>query len=95
MPTFASCSPSVTMRDAPTQVRIQYGGSVKPDNAAELLGQPNIDGALVGGASLEGRRLPGHRRRGSVPGRDRSAADHQTPRSQHDTEFEDHDGALT
>jgi len=34
-------------------VRIQYGGSVKPDNAADLLGQPNIDGALVGGASLE------------------------------------------
>jgi len=35
------------------QVRIQYGGSVKPDNAAELLGQPNVDGALVGGASLK------------------------------------------
>ena len=34
-------------------VRIQYGGSVKPDNAVELLGQPNIDGALVGGASLK------------------------------------------
>jgi len=34
-------------------VRIQYGGSVKPDNAAELLQQPNIDGALVGGASLK------------------------------------------
>ena len=34
-------------------VRIQYGGSVKPDNAAELLGQPEIDGALVGGASLK------------------------------------------
>jgi triosephosphate isomerase len=33
-------------------VRIQYGGSVKPDNAADLLGQPNIDGALVGGAAL-------------------------------------------
>ena len=33
-------------------VRILYGGSVKPDNAAELLKQPNIDGALVGGASL-------------------------------------------
>ena len=33
-------------------VRIQYGGSVKPDNAAELLAQPNIDGALVGGAAL-------------------------------------------
>ncbi len=35
------------------KVRIQYGGSVKPDNAAELLGQPDIDGALVGGASME------------------------------------------
>jgi triosephosphate isomerase len=34
-------------------VRIQYGGSVKPDNAAELLGQADIDGALVGGASLK------------------------------------------
>ncbi|NOY78880.1 MAG: triose-phosphate isomerase [Calditrichaeota bacterium] len=35
------------------QVRIQYGGSVKPDNAESLLGQPDIDGALVGGASLK------------------------------------------
>lgn len=35
------------------QVRILYGGSVKPDNAAELLGQSNVDGALVGGASLK------------------------------------------
>jgi len=35
------------------EVRILYGGSVKPGNAAELLGQPDIDGALVGGASLE------------------------------------------
>lgn len=34
-------------------VVIQYGGSVKPDNAKELLSQPNIDGALVGGASLK------------------------------------------
>ena len=34
-------------------VRILYGGSVKPDNAAELLGQTNVDGALVGGASLK------------------------------------------
>jgi triosephosphate isomerase len=33
-------------------VRLQYGGSVKPENAAELLAQPDIDGALVGGASL-------------------------------------------
>ena len=35
------------------RVRIQYGGSVKPDNAADLLSQPDIDGALVGGASLD------------------------------------------
>ena len=34
-------------------VRIQYGGSVKPDNARELLSQPDVDGALVGGASLD------------------------------------------
>jgi triosephosphate isomerase len=34
---------------------ILYGGSVKPDNAAELVGQPDIDGALVGGASLDPR----------------------------------------
>ena len=34
-------------------VRIQYGGSVKPDNAADLLSQPDVDGALVGGASLK------------------------------------------
>jgi len=34
-------------------LRIQYGGSVKPDNAAELLNQPDVDGALVGGASLK------------------------------------------
>ena len=32
---------------------IQYGGSVKPDNAAELMSQPDVDGALVGGASLK------------------------------------------
>ena len=37
------------------KIRIQYGGSVKPDNAKELLHQPDIDGALVGGASLEAR----------------------------------------
>ena len=38
---------------AAAQLRIQYGGSVKPQNAAELLSQPDIDGALVGGASLK------------------------------------------
>jgi triosephosphate isomerase len=35
------------------KIRIQYGGSVKPENAASLLSQPDIDGALVGGASLD------------------------------------------
>lgn len=35
------------------RVRIQYGGSVKPPNARELMSQPDVDGALVGGASLE------------------------------------------
>ena len=39
--------------DAAAAVRILYGGSVKPANAEELLSQPDIDGALVGGASLE------------------------------------------
>ena len=37
------------------RVRIQYGGSVKPSNARELMSQPDVDGALVGGASLEVR----------------------------------------
>ncbi len=37
------------------RVRIQYGGSVKPANAKELMGQADVDGALVGGASLETR----------------------------------------
>ena len=37
----------------PQALRVLYGGSVKPDNAAELLARPDIDGALVGGASLD------------------------------------------
>ncbi|MCM2490693.1 triose-phosphate isomerase [Burkholderia glumae] len=36
------------------QVSVLYGGSVKPDNARELFGQPDIDGGLIGGASLKG-----------------------------------------
>ena len=44
----ALASPAVAAK-----VRIQYGGSVKPDNAADLAAQPAIDGALVGGASLK------------------------------------------
>ncbi len=39
--------------DAAAAIRIQYGGSVKPNNAPELMGQADIDGALVGGASLD------------------------------------------
>jgi triosephosphate isomerase (TIM) len=40
-------------REAAERVRVLYGGSVKPDNAAEILAQPDVDGALVGGASLD------------------------------------------
>ena len=40
-------------KDAAAAVRIQYGGSVKAANAAELMAQPDIDGALVGGAALD------------------------------------------
>jgi triosephosphate isomerase len=39
--------------DLAEAVRIQYGGSVKPDNTADLMASPDIDGALVGGASLK------------------------------------------
>ncbi len=39
--------------DAADAVRILYGGSVKPDNARELMERPDVDGALVGGASLD------------------------------------------
>ena len=39
--------------EASSSIRIQYGGSVKPTNTAELMAQPDIDGALVGGASLD------------------------------------------
>jgi triosephosphate isomerase len=40
-------------REDAERVRVQYGGSVKPDNAAEILEQRDVDGALVGGASLD------------------------------------------
>jgi triosephosphate isomerase len=39
--------------DTADVIRVLYGGSVKPGNAAELMAQPEIDGALVGGASLD------------------------------------------
>ncbi len=40
-------------KDIAENIRIQYGGSVKPENIAELMQEPDVDGALVGGASLE------------------------------------------
>ena len=40
-------------REAADRVRVLYGGSVKPDNAVEIVAQPDVDGALVGGASLD------------------------------------------
>ena len=40
-------------RDTAVRIRIQYGGSVKPDNIAQLMAQEDVDGALVGGASLD------------------------------------------
>jgi len=43
--------------EAAVRMRILYGGSVKPDNAAEILDQPDVDGALVGGASLDPKGL--------------------------------------
>jgi triosephosphate isomerase len=43
--------------DTAKRVRIQYGGSVKPGNARELMSQPDVDGALVGGASLAARNF--------------------------------------
>jgi len=46
---------SVSDQSTAAQLRIQYGGSVKPENAEELLRQQDIDGALVGGASLNAR----------------------------------------
>ena len=41
--------------DSADACRLLYGGSVKPDNIAELIAQPDVDGALVGGASLDVR----------------------------------------
>ncbi|MEX2209167.1 MAG: triose-phosphate isomerase [Myxococcota bacterium] len=57
---------------AAESIRIQYGGSVKPENAAELMAQPDIDGALVGGASLDPTSFSAiirfRERRAGVPG---------------------------
>ena len=47
--------------DAADRCRVIYGGSVKPDNIRELIAEPDVDGALVGGASLDVQELCGHR----------------------------------
>ena len=46
---------AISDEEIAAKMRIQYGGSVKPDNARTLMSQPDIDGALVGGASLDPR----------------------------------------
>jgi triosephosphate isomerase len=45
--------------EAAAHMVIQYGGSVKPDNAASLLSQPDVDGGLIGGASLKADQFLG------------------------------------
>ena len=58
-------------KEAAEAIRIQYGGSVKPENAGELLSQPDVDGTLVGGASLDPKSFAAiihaavHQRKGS------------------------------
>jgi triosephosphate isomerase len=44
-------------KDAADKIRIQYGGSVKPDNVKAIMAQPDVDGALVGGASLKAEQF--------------------------------------
>jgi triosephosphate isomerase len=46
---------SVTNPETAENTRILYGGSVKPDNVDDLMACPNVDGALVGGASLKAK----------------------------------------
>jgi triosephosphate isomerase len=47
------CVAEIAGKEAADSVRIQYGGSVKAGTIAELIAQPDVDGALVGGASLD------------------------------------------
>ena len=47
------CYTPYPVEEAAEALRIQYGGSVKPENIKQLMAQPDIDGALVGGASLK------------------------------------------
>ena len=53
MEQFGQQLENYTAKKLPNEVRIQYGGSVNPENIVELLSMEHIDGALVGGASLQ------------------------------------------
>jgi triosephosphate isomerase len=55
MPSFAGYSLKLFGESVAQKVRILYGGSMKPANAPDLLAQKDIDGGLIGGASLESR----------------------------------------
>ena len=50
---YQTNSISLAYEETADKIIIQYGGSVKPDNASEIMDMPEIDGALVGGASLD------------------------------------------
>jgi triosephosphate isomerase len=65
-PSFAPSLPN-NGTDVAARIRIQYGGSVKPNNAAELMACPDIDGALIGGAALEPQSFLEIIRNGTVP----------------------------
>jgi len=60
---------SVTSEDTATSVRIQYGGSVNAANTAELMAGPDVDGLLVGGASLDATKFTEIVRAATRPGR--------------------------
>ena len=49
----AGICPKLWNKDFADRVRIQYGGSMKPENAKGLLAQPDVDGGLIGGAALK------------------------------------------
>ena len=52
--------------DASDRCRVLYGGSVKPENIAKLIAEPDVDGALVGGACLDAKTFIKRRRRVAV-----------------------------
>jgi triosephosphate isomerase len=63
-----NCASQLRERSAAAaeSVAILYGGSMKPDNAAELMAQPDIDGGLIGGAALKAAGFPRYHPRGGT-----------------------------